>query len=450
MTGSNHDGIAKKLASIGARRLAQKRQKSRSVVLQKPSETTEFVIVRDNLIFVEGTKGFYSFNFEHTAEKVFLDVTYCSGDSRPVIFTIGDVVIGYDFCSAQTGGYGPAEFVNERYGPFTIAPNATTKLTVSTSGGYFPHLGEIRVVDAEGAGADVSDQSTPENHFTWIVPPSQPLHDELMRSLQDFCFVETTQEPNPDFSPDPTFYNAINADGLWILASKQVDERVLQRAADLMRNFIPIEIRRLFLQWRAPRNMPQGPFRLVILDHKTNQQAGDCPDFPNSWPGRNGTANPGCFTSADDFPLLSNNKSNDESQGSLTVHEMTHALDMVIRQQLDPYFMQEVDVCFQTARPVFQKAYAAANRHEYLAEICTLFVGCYPYNFLNGCYECSKAESGVCSFAPHQELPPGKGEVNFRLKSDLISNDPDGYSLLKGFLIELTDRDDDSFWWQLL
>eukprot|EP00978_Attheya_sp_CCMP212_P008139 scaffold18944_cov54-Attheya_sp.AAC.2 len=143
--------------------------------------------------------------------------------------------------------------------------------------------------------------------------------------------------------------------------------------------------------------MPRGPFRLIILDNITNQSAGDCPEFPDEWEGRSGTSNPGIFTSAEDFCL---NPKPLRSCGDLTVHEVTHGLDMVIRQQLDPYFFQQADDCWRDAirRKVYQKAYAAADRHE--------------------------------------------------KKKHLRKNDPGGYELLKSFLIEIKHPEDDSFWWE--
>ena len=240
-----------------------------------------------------------------------------------------------------------------------------------------------------------------------------------------------------------------STDGLWVLTSKEVDERVLKCAAELMCRYIPLELRlrRLCLQWRAPLGMPKGPFRLIILDPVTNQQAGDCPDFPDSLRGRNGTSNPGIFSSADDFPC---NPGLNSACGELTVHQMTHGLDMVIRQQLDPYFFQQVDDCYRAAleQCVYKKAYAAANRHEYLAEMCTLFVGTHPCNFERGCSQCDEADSGVCEWGPHKTFPPGRCGVLFRKKSDLIAYDPMGNELLKSFLIEIKDPTDDSFWWE--
>ena len=445
---ASHDGVAEMLATIDERREAQAKKKTTVVILKDPTEMTDNVEISEDGPLVDGANGYFSYTFDHDSdEEVFIDVTYSSGDPRPVVFTVGDDVLGNDFCTDETGGWNSESCVNVRYGPFSIPSNPTLK--VSTDNGFFPGIHEIRVIDVSEAGDEVTSHSTYAGRCNWIVPPSQSMRDNLANSL-DFCFVETTQDPDPDFIPDPDFYNAINADGLWICASKQVDERVLQRAAELVCRYIPIEIRRLFALWRAPLDMPRGPFRLVILDPETNQQAGDCPDFPDTWGGRNGTSNPGCFTSAEDFPLKDDDDSDDVPQGALTVHEMTHAIDMVVRQQLDPYFMQQVDDCFNTIAEnhVYKKAYAAADRHEYLAEICTLFVGCNPDNFLNGCAGCTTAESGYCDFPAHQDLPPGKCEVEFRLKSDLIANDPGGYELLKSFLIELTDGDDDTFWWR--
>jgi hypothetical protein len=439
----SHAGIAEKIASIPERQEYGKANPVFVTVLRKPKDMSDNVSVEGSMITVDGTSGFYEFEFinECWAEDVFLDITYSSGDSRPINVAInGDQSIDENLCSAATGGYGAGDFINVRCGPYPIRSEVNTIRITGT--GYFPHVIEIRVVDVRTNSDTVTDISS----GTWIVPPSHPMRSDLVDSLKSFCFVETTQEPNPDFEPDPTFYNGINCDGLWVLASKEVDERVLKCAAELMCRYIPIELRRLCLQWRAPLDMPQGPFRLIILDPKTNQQAGDCPEFPDHLPGRNGTSNPGIFTSAEDF----SDAPGQGSCGDLTVHEVTHGLDLVIRQQLDPYFFQELDDCYNAAMEtlVYQKAYAAANRHEYLAEICTLFVGTNPHNFERGCCQCDETDNGTCDWEPHRKFPPGKCGVPFRRKSDLIANDPRGYELLKSFLIEIKDPDDDSFWWQ--
>ena len=446
----SHAGVAERLASIPDRPLSGTQRFV--AVLRQPKHMSDNVQVGGTMIIVEGGKGYYEFEFinECWAEEVYLDVTYSSGDSRPITIVIngGDAVAEH-VCSAATGGYGPDDFVNVRCGPYPIQSEVNTVRVTSSS--FFPHVGEIRVVDvAAKTDSNEHNNVTEAALGTWIVPPSRPMRQDLVASLKSFCFMENTQEPNPDFEPDPDFYNGINCDGFWVLASKEVDKRILNCAAELICRYIPVEIRRLCLEWRAPLDMPQGPFRLVILDPVTNQQAGDCPDFPDAWPGRNGTANPGIFTSADDFCLDAHRPRRVGSSpcGELTVHEVTHGLDLVIRQQLDPYFFQEVDDCYRAAveRLVYKKAYAAADRHEYLAEICTLFVGTNPGNFERGCFQCS--ESGVCDWEPHHQFPPGKCGVPFRKKSDLIANDLLGYELLKSFLIEIKDPEDDSFWWE--
>lgn len=436
----SHAGVAEKLASIPYRQ----NYFHCVAILRKPTRMSDNVSAGDTMIVVNGNVGFFEFEFinECWAEQVYLDITYSSGDPRPIFLDInGRRTMDETLCSAATGGYGSADFVHERYGPYSILSEVNTIRI--TGSGYFPHVGEIRVVDARIE----SDKVTELSDGTWIVPPSCPMRQDLVNVLKDFCFVENTQEPNTDFEPDPNFYNGINCDGLWVLASKEVDTRVLKCAAELMCRFIPLELRRLCLHWRAPLGMPRGPFRLIILDPETNQQAGDCPDFPDHLVGRNGTSNPGIFSSADDF---SSNPGLNSSCGELTVHEVTHGLDMVMRQQVDPYFFQQVDDCYQAAleRSVYKKAYAAANRHEYLAEICTLFVGTHPSNFERGCSQCEVADSGICDWKPHQAFPPGQCGVPFRKKSDLIANDPMGYELLKSFLIEINDPEDDSFWWE--
>lgn len=438
----SHAGVAEKLASIPDRQQPSKQQLVG--VMRKPKNMSSNVEVGNGMIVVEGSFGFYEFEFinEVWAHEVYLDVTYSSGDSRPVILTInGGDAVDEGSCETTTDGYSPENFIHERCGPYAIKTEVNT-VKVSTRDGYFPHIAEIRAVDAN------TEDETPTRLSlgTWIVPPSRPLRPDLLPQLRDLCFVENTQEPNPGFVPDPDFYNGINLDGLWVLASKQVETRVLHQAAQLLSRYIPIEIRQLCLQWRAPVGMPRGPFRVLIMDHVTNQRAGDCPDFPSEWDGRNGTANPGIFTSADDFQ----DNPRFGPCGDLTVHEVTHGLDMVIRQQLDPYFFQECDeaYCAATERQTYRKAYAASDRHEYLAEICTLFVGTGPGNFKRGCSQCAESSTQYCDHEPHLKFPPGAEGVNFTLKSDLVKNDTMGYDLLKSFLVEIKERDDDSFWWQ--
>ncbi|CAB9511925.1 expressed unknown protein [Seminavis robusta] len=440
----SHPGVKAQLESIPVRKAAL--QKTRPVaVLREPHEKTPNVRVNDDMIFVDGNGGgWYSFAFDNTGttscKEAFIDITYASGDPRPITLTINETFSRDGCCSDVTGGYyGADNFVHRRYGPFPLQEQQSNTVKISTNQGcYFPHIGEIRVVDASKSLA----VTTTRNSKTWIVPPSQEPSEEIRQSL-GFCFGENTQEPNPHFQPDPSFYNGICIDGLWVLASKQVDKGILNCAAELVSRYVPIEIRKLCLQWRAPLDMPQGPFRLIILDAATNQQAGNCPEFPDCWTGRNSTINPGVFTSSDDFRLSGNGNGNQQYYygGELTVHELTHGLDLVIRQQLDPYFMQQVEDCFQQGRLVYHKSYAAANRHEYLAEICMLFVGTNPHNFLRGCCQCGQSETGYCDFEHHNQFASGKAGVNFRRKSDLIQNDPGGYRLLKSFLMEIHDSD---------
>jgi hypothetical protein len=434
----SHPAVKAKLEAIPFRKGSLQQSPPPLAILRTPEEKSSNVQVNPGMIMVGGSSGWYTFAFDNPPiQQVYLDVTFASGDSRPVTLTIDGKHSHPGCCADTTGGFNHEHFVHRRYGPVILQPSVRNKILVTTNNGCFPHIGEIRVVDASNAGAQVTPLATK----TWIVPPSQDPSPPIRSSL-DFCFEENTQESNPMFRPDPTFYNGICVDGLWVLTSKQVDIGILNCAAELVSRYVPVEIRRLFLQWRAPHNMPQGPFRLIILDAASNQQAGDCPEFPDSWRGRNSTINPGVFSSSDDFRRAEHGRF---CGGELLVHELTHGLDLVIRQQLDPYFMQEVEDCFQRARMVFQKSYAAANRHEYLAEICMLFVGTNPSNFTRGCCQCEASDTGYCTFEHHKQFGPGPQGVNFRRKSDLIENDPGGYQLLKSFLIEI--RDDDKFWW---
>ena len=141
------------------------------------------------MITVEGERGYYEFEFvnEVWAEEVYLDVTYASGDSRPVILHVNGETSGEKCCREETGGYEEESLISIRCGPFPIK-SEVNMVKVTTTGGFFPHISEIRVVNAITA----SDEVTKPLHGTWIVPPSRPIRPELPHL--DFCFIENTQE----------------------------------------------------------------------------------------------------------------------------------------------------------------------------------------------------------------------------------------------------------------
>lgn len=139
---------------------------------------------------------------------------------------------------------------------------------------------------------------------------------------------------NETFVPDDSFYASRNVDGLWVCVSRNCEqyEQILNEATFLIKSFIPIQIRRLFIKYKHGRYRPKyvGPMRLIILSHSVNERAGCIPELKTDETGRNGTAQPFVFSSSDDF-----NHGFYDCQwfnGHLTAHELVHAVDMVIRQ----------------------------------------------------------------------------------------------------------------------
>eukprot|EP00484_Ammonia_sp_Unknown_P017045 CAMPEP_0197025322 /NCGR_PEP_ID=MMETSP1384-20130603/5696_1 /TAXON_ID=29189 /ORGANISM="Ammonia sp." /LENGTH=760 /DNA_ID=CAMNT_0042453845 /DNA_START=21 /DNA_END=2303 /DNA_ORIENTATION=+ len=221
---------------------------------------------------------------------------------------------------------------------------------------------------------------------------------------------------NELFSPDTNFYHSRNVDGLWICVSKKCEhyQRILDEATFLVKSFIPIEIRRLFLKYKHGRYRPRyvGPMRLIILSHTHNEQAGCIPELRTKETGRNGTAQPFVFSSSDDF---NHGFAHYEwFNGRLTAHELVHAVDMVIRQLIDPCFMVQLDAVYNLAKKSGaypEKVYAMTDRHEYLAEILTVFLN-----------------------IPSKELY----EAGFKNKEDLQVKDKEGYQFLQKWFIEPT------------
>lgn len=433
--------------------------------------------------------------------KVYVWLELAIARPRPLELVVGGTTLGTVALDATGSDSGPPRWF--KYGPFAL-PLVAESFTLRTSG-YWPHVAQIALERAPAAAAlartpapvpapapapalapapapapaaalsarealaprsrhflsrvktpshagvaemvaaaRLRQQSRPADgpYRHWLVPPSQPMRAELVADIEHFTDVRRLQPANPGFAPDASFYNSVNLDGLWVCASKACPAGTVERAAALLSAYVPVELRRLCLQWRAPEGRPLGPMRVVIMDNVSGQKAGDGPEFPDDWAGRNGTSNPASFTSAEDIV--------DAGRGGLTVHEFTHALDMVIRQQLDPFFMQELDDCFVEAlrNDTYKKAYAAASRHEYIAELCALFVSTHPRSFRRGCHECGEAAAGVCDFPRHALLPPGAGGVDLEAKSHLIEHDPAGYLLLRKYLVEIDPSD--AHWQEVL
>ena len=235
-------------------------------------------------------------------------------------------------------------------------------------------------------------------------------NDDTSKEYPD-CGI--TQD-NETFIPDHKFYHSRNVDGLWICVSRNCDnyQQILDEATFLIKSFIPIEIRRLFLKYKHGRYRRKycGPMRLIILSHTKNEQAGCIPELKTKEQGRNGTAQPFIFSSSDDY-----NRGFYHYQwfnGRLTAHELVHAVDMVIRQLIDPCFMIEVEMIYNLAKQSGEypeKAYAMNSRHEYISEILTVFLN----------------------------IPPNDLFVaGFRNKDDLKKRDPSGYKFLQKWFIE--------------
>jgi hypothetical protein len=208
----------------------------------------------------------------------------------------------------------------------------------------------------------------------WITPPSltNPMKCFELYNSCDYLLHRNVQPANPGFVPDSNFYDAINLDGLWVLATQKCIPGTAARAAQLLQSYVPLEIRKMFLQWRAPKAFPVGPFRILILSEDEDQRAGDCPDLPDDWgsddemPNRSNTTNPVCITSDSDI----------WNTGQTLIHEFTHACDMVLAQQLDPSLLQEKQRLYDNAiaAGTYGSSYAATSMHEYHAELLTMWM----------------------------------------------------------------------------
>jgi len=280
----------------------------------------------------------------------------------------------------------------------------------------------------------------------FITPPSDLISFEpFITSVRNICFdtyfngppytktdekdekdekneIDDTEYPdvgitlnNETFIPDPKFFHSRNVDGLWICVSRNCEnyQQILDEATFLVKSFIPIEIRRLFLKYKHGRYRRKyvGPMRLIILSHSNNEQAGCIPELKTKETGRNGTAQPFVFSSSDDY----NHGFYDYQwfNGRLTAHELVHAVDMVIRQLIDPCFMVECDKIYNLAKQSGkypEKCYAMTSRHEYIAEILTVFLN----------------------------IPPKDLYIaGFKNKNDLKERDIDGYQFLLKWFLEL-------------
>lgn len=221
--------------------------------------------------------------------------------------------------------------------------------------------------------------------------PSQPLAGKV----HGVCYKSNLHPgPTRPFAPDDAFYHSENCEGLWVCVSKECGEETLRRACHLIRTCIPEGQRRMWGAFVSPTwAKDPGPMRLIVLDDRTDQQAGCVPELRDGSRGRNQTSCPFVFTSREDFHGGVGG-GRGWCEGQLTLHEATHGADMVIRQREDPYFHEEVGRLWAKHREKFRYAgdarrttiilscgechvdeddghsycYAAANRDEFLAE----------------------------------------------------------------------------------
>lgn len=164
--------------------------------------------------------------------------------------------------------------------------------------------------------------------------------------------------------------------------SKACGSETLPKACALVRSVITLQQRKLWGMFRSTKERKDpGPMRIVVLDNRTNEQAGIIPELKDDSPGRNGTASPFVFSSREDF---FGGIGSSWVEGRLTLHEMTHGADMVIRQLVDPYFHNEVEDLYCKHKEKFKYlkssqewsyCYAGTNRDEFLAEAHTIAQG---------------------------------------------------------------------------
>lgn len=225
---------------------------------------------------------------------------------------------------------------------------------------------------------EAASDGEPPDEKDLTVDPSQP----LTMAVHDVCYKSRLQARcADDFVPDPGFYLAENCEGLWVCVSQACGEETLQRACALVRAMYPPEHRRLWGEFVSPAwARDPGPMRLVVLDNRSGEQMGMIPELQDDRTGRNCTCCPWVFTSREDFF----GGVAGWHEGRLTVHEMTHGADMVLRQAVDPYIHEAVRDMYRAHREKFcfhepcgaaRKCYAAANRDEFLAECHVILQG---------------------------------------------------------------------------
>lgn len=224
--------------------------------------------------------------------------------------------------------------------------------------------------------------------------PSLPLSGKV----HGCCYKSNVHPRRTEvFVPDEDFYHTEYCEGLWVCVSKACGEDTLQRACQLIRSTVPIEQRKMWDKFQSPKwAKDPGPMRVIVLDDRTNEQAGCIPELQDESSGRNQTSCPFIFTSREYFFGGVGGGGQRWCEGRLTLHELTHCSDMVIRQLKDPYFHEEVGMLWSKYRDKFNYdadsvtkrnitiydsgecivdeegkstyCYAATNRDEFLAE----------------------------------------------------------------------------------
>ncbi|KAJ3010805.1 UNVERIFIED_CONTAM: hypothetical protein HDU68_001963 [Siphonaria sp. JEL0065] len=235
-------------------------------------------------------------------------------------------------------------------------------------------------VDDDGELVQVSLDEGPGPSLDDMV--TEPSQEGDLSVLPDICFYKNLQpDREEEFVPDPDFYVSVNCEGLWVCCSLAAAD-VLDVACEKVREWYKPELRELCSTFRCPKGSTgddNGPMRIVILDHETNETSKDIPEFigkPESEEKegtRNGTSCPFIFSSRDDFQ----GGFSGWPEGNLTCHELFHGIDMVIRQQVDPAFHWKVEEAYKAhmARGTLGKVYATEHRDEYIAEMMTVYHG---------------------------------------------------------------------------
>lgn len=223
-----------------------------------------------------------------------------------------------------------------------------------------------------------------------VTTPSKALSGKV----HGVCYKSQLQSQRTEtFVPDETFYYSENCEGLWVCVSKACGRETLKRVCQLIRKTVPQQQRELWGNFSSPKwARDPGPMRVIVLDNRANEQSGCIPELQDGSRGRNQTMCPFVFTSREDFHEGVGGGS--WCKGRLTLHELTHGSDMVIRQLVDPYFHDEVGELWSKHRDKFQYTqeltrtttvfcskdnevnergkfafcYAAENRDEFLAE----------------------------------------------------------------------------------